>query len=165
MKISPWIATASRDLRYALRQLLRNPLLAMVAVASLAIGIAANTAIFSVMNAVLLKSLPVHDPQQLVILTDPNASGVSSGLVTGDRRLLTYAEFIQLRDHATSLSGMCAVEAELNRWHMQIAGRPTEEVRARLVSEEYFSMLGVQPAIGRFFVTQDMKGRGQDPYA
>ena len=160
-----WLDTLLRDVLYALRQFVRNPLFTIVATSSLAIGIGANTAIFSVMDAALLKSLPVANPQELVMFTDPNASGVSTGLNTGERHLMTFAEFVQLRDHVTTLSGMFATEADLNRWHVRIAGGPTEEARARLVSEEYFSVLGVQPAIGRFFISSDAKGPGQDPYA
>lgn len=160
-----WLNTILRDVLYALRQFARNPLFTMVAISSLAIGIGANTAIFSVMDAALLKSLPVANPQELVMFTDPNASGISTGLNTGERHLMTFAEFVHLRDHATALSGMFATEADLNRWHLRIGGGPTEEARARLVSEEYFSVLGLQPAIGRFFTSSDAKGPGQDPYA
>jgi predicted permease len=160
-----WLNTILRDVLYALRQFVRNPLFTIVAVSSLAIGIGANTAIFSVMDAALLKSLPVANPQELVMFTDPNASGVTTGLNTGERHLMTYAEFVQLRDHATTLSGMFATEADLNRWHVRIRGGPIEEARGRLVSEEYFSVLGLQPAIGRFFTSSDAKGPGQDPYA
>ena len=160
-----WLNTILRDVLYALRQFIRNPLFTIVAVGSLAIGIGANTAIFSVMDAALLKSLPVVNPQELVMFTDPNASGVSTGINTGERHLMTFAEFVQLRDHATTLSGMFATEADLNRWHVRIAGGPTEEARGRLVSEEYFTVLGIKPAIGRFFTSSDAKGPGQDPYA
>jgi predicted permease len=160
-----WLNTILRDVLYALRQFARNPLFTMVAVSSLAIGIGANTAIFSVMDAALLKSLPVANPQELVMFTDPNASGVTTGLNTGERRLMTFAEFVQLRDHASTLSGMFATEADLNRWHVRISGGPIEEARGRLVSEEYFSVMGIQPAMGRFFTFSDAKGPGQDPYA
>lgn len=153
------------DVRYALRQLTHNPVFANVALASLAFGIGANVAIFSVIDAVLLKSLPVRNPQELVMLTDPNVSGVSSGVNAGERHLMSYAEFVQLRDHAESFSGMCASEAESNNWHVRIAGGPVEEARARLVSEEYFSVFGIQSQVGRFFTRQDARGPGQDPYA
>jgi MacB-like periplasmic core domain len=149
MPIAAWTETLLKDLRYAARQFSRNPVFTLVAVASLAIGIGANTAIFSVLNAVMLKSLPVRDPQGLVMLTDPNTSGVSSGLDTGDRNMLTYSEFTQIRDHATTLEGMCAAQSQLNRWQARIGGGAQEEVLAKLVSEEYFSLLGVEPAIGR----------------
>ena len=160
-----WLETIVQDLRYALRQLARNQVFTVVAVASLAIGIGANTAIFTIVNGALLKSLPVRDPQELVILTDPDASGVTTGLDTGERRLLSYAEFAQLRDHATTMRGMCAAEAEMNTWHLRIGGGQIEDVRARLVSEGYFTVLGTEPAIGRLFAPDDAKGPGQDPYA
>src|SRR5580765_8512879 len=141
MPFAAWTETLLKDLRYAARQFSRNPVFTLVAVASLAIGIGANTAIFSVMNVVMLKSLPVRDPQGLVMLTDPNTSGVSSGLNSGERGMLTYWEFTQLRDHATSLDGLCAAQAEMNRWQVRIAGGQPEDARGRLVSEEYFSVL------------------------
>jgi predicted permease len=165
MPIAAWIETLLKDLRYAARQFSRNPVFTLVAIASLAIGIGANTAIFSVMNVVMLKSLPVRDPQGLVMLTDPNTSGVSSGLNGGERGMLTYAEFAQIRDHATSLDGLCAAQAQMNRWQIRIAGGQQEDAHGRLVSEEYFSVLGVDPAIGRFFSRDDAKAPGQDPYA
>jgi predicted permease len=165
MNIASWTETLVKDLRYALRQFLRNPVFTAVAVLSLAIGIGANTAIFSIIDAILLKSLPVRDPQELVILTDPNAAGVSDGLDSGERGLMTYAEFTQLRDHATTLSGLCVAESQLDRWAVHIGNGGQEDVRGRLVSEEYFSVLGVDPVIGRFFVKEDGKGPGQDPYA
>lgn len=71
MSITAWTEDLLKDLRYATRQFIRNPVFTVVAVASLAIGIGANTAIFSVLNAAMLKSLPVRDPQGLVMLTGP----------------------------------------------------------------------------------------------
>src|SRR5215472_1265267 len=165
MSLSNWSEALVKDLRYALRQFLRNPVFTIVAVLSLAIGIGANTAIFSVMDSVLLKSLPVKDPQQLVILTDPNFSGTNVGLDTGERNLMSYAEFVQLRDHATTMSGLCAAQCEINRIPVHIAGGGQEDANGKLVSEDYFSVLGLDPAIGRFFNREDGKGPGQDPYA
>ena len=164
MDAAGWMDTLLKDIRYSARQLGRNRVFTLVAVLSLAIGIGANTAIFSIMNVVLLKSLPVRNPHELVLLTDPNQSGVSNGMTNGERGMMTYAEFAQLRDHATSFSGMCAAQATLNRWPVRIAGGGQEEARAKLVSEEYFSVLGVEPAIGRFFSTADGTSLVQDPY-
>jgi hypothetical protein len=112
MDIASWIESFFKDLTYGLRQFRRNPVFTIIAVLSLAVGIGANTAIFSVMNAVLLRSLPVRNPQQLVMLTDPSAYGVSIGAVQ-DRGTLTYREYVHLRDHATSVSGLSAAESEL----------------------------------------------------
>jgi predicted permease len=165
MNVSAFTETLSKDLRYALRQFVRNPVFTCVAVLSLAIGIGANTAIFSIMDSVLLKSLPVHNPKELVALSNPDSSGVSVGMSGGERDLITYAEFIQLRDHSTSFSGMCAAESQLDRWQVHISGGPQEDTRGRLVSEEYFNVLGVDPAIGRFFSKDDARGVGQDAYA
>jgi predicted permease len=165
MSITAWAEDLLKDLRYAARQFIRNPVFTAVAVASLAIGIGANTAIFSVLNAAMLKSLPVRDPQGLVMLTDPNQTGVSSGMNSGERGMLTYAEFAQLRDHATTLNSLCAVQSQMDRSQVRIAGGQPEDARTRLVSEEYFSVLGVDPAIGRFFNRSDAKGPGEDPYA
>ncbi|HLW55259.1 MAG TPA: ABC transporter permease [Candidatus Angelobacter sp.] len=165
MNLADWTATLLKDLRFALRQFVRNPLFTAVAVLSLALGIGANTAIFSIIDAILLRSLPVRDPQQLVILTDPNMSGVSAGMDTGDRGQLTYLEFTQLRDHVTTLSGICAAQSSLNRLAIHVGNGGQEDARGRLVSEEYFSLLGVESAIGRFFTRDDAKGPGQDPYA
>ncbi len=130
-----WADTFLKDIRYALRQFRRNPVFTGVAILSLAVGVGANTAIFSIMNAALLKSLPVRNPQELVALSNPDSSGVSSGLDTGERNLLTYAEFVQLRDHATTFAGMCASESNLRRWQARIAGGPEEEVRGRLLQK------------------------------
>jgi predicted permease len=165
MPIAAWVENLLKDLRFAARQFSRNPVFTAVAVASLAVGIGANTAIFSVMNAAMLKSLPVRDPQGLVMLTDPNSSGVSTGMSSGERSMITYAEFAELRDHATTLDGLCAAQSQMDRSQVRIGGSQQEEARWRLVSEEYFSVLGVDPAIGRFFSRADARSQGEDPYA
>src|SRR5690242_892006 len=165
MPFAAWTEDLLKDLRYAVRQFARNPIFTAVAVASLAIGIGANTAIFSVLNAAMLKSLPVRDPQTLVMLTNPNTSGVSSGMDTGERGMLTYAEFTQIRDHSATLASLCVAQAQVNRLQVRISGGAQEEAKGKLVSEEYFSVLGVEPAIGRFFTADEAKGPGQDPYA
>jgi predicted permease len=157
--------TLLHDVRFALRQLARNPVFTLIAVLSLAVGIGANTAIFSVMNAALLKALPVRNPHELVILTDPNRGGGGSGLETGVRTVLSYPEFAQLRDHTTTMSGLCAAEVGLNHWQVRIDDSPQEEAPGKLVSENYFSVLSVEPVIGRLFTQKDATGPGNDPYA
>jgi len=81
MGLASWKDTAVRDVRYAFRQFVRSPLLTSVAVISIAAGIGANSTIFSIMNQVMLRSLPVHDPKQLIIVTDPNSGGVAVGML------------------------------------------------------------------------------------
>lgn len=165
MDIAGWMESLFADLRYALRQFIRNPLFTAMAVISLALGIGANTAIFTVMNAVMLKVLPVHDPQQLVSLTNPDHSYVWTGTDDGERMAISYPEFLQLRGRLTTLSGLCAAQTFLSDWQIRIAGAEQELVYGRLVSEDYFSVLGIDAAIGRVFNSQDATGPGQDPYA
>jgi predicted permease len=154
-----------RDIRFGLRMLAKNRGSTAVAILMLALGIGISTAIFSVLNAALLRPLPVANPNELVMLTDPNASLVLGGLLTGTRTLLTYPEYAQLRDHMTTLSGVCASQMALQRWPVRVANGAQEEIHGRLVSENYFSVFGVKPAIGRFFTQQDATGTGKDPYA
>src|SRR5258708_12620069 len=106
MNLAGWIGSFLGDIRYALRQFVRNPAFTAVAVVSLALGIGLNTAIFSVINAALLKLLPARDPNELVMLTDPGSSLLLDGLQTGVRKLLSYAEFVQLREAPTTMSNM-----------------------------------------------------------
>src|ERR1700757_1318603 len=80
------------------RTLWQNPGFTAVTVLSLALGIGVNTAIFSLIDALLLKTLPVQDPGRLVMVSDPNAAGVSIGTQTGERNLFTYEEFDRMRE-------------------------------------------------------------------
>ncbi len=153
------------DIRLALRMFAKSPGSTSMAVATLAVAIGANTAIFSVLNAALLKLLPVHNPDELMMLTDPNASMVLGGLLPGVRTLLGYEEFVQLRDRSKTMSGLCASQLSLERWPVRIAGGPQEQARGRLVSENYFTVLGVRPSVGRLFTQTDATGIGRDPYA
>jgi hypothetical protein len=140
-----------------------NPGFAAVAILSLSLGIGANTAIFSVWNRVLFSALPVRAPEQLVILTNPDHWGVSVGSQNGERSLLTYAEFEQLRDHADGFSGLMASESRLSEWPARVESGSWTEVRGRLVSGTYFELLGVKPLLGRFFTAAD--DRRDSPYA
>ena len=127
-----------------------------VAVLSLALGIGANTAIFSLWNGVLHASLPaVSHPDQLVMLSDPNRSGMWSGRTDGPRAWLTYGEFEQLRDHTDVFSALMASQSSINTWRIRFEGDEWEEARGRLVSGGFFQVLGVSPAIGRTFTTAD----------
>lgn len=153
------------DIRFALRMLAKNWSSTAIAVSILAIAIGANTAIFSVLNAALLKLLPVRNPNELVMLTDPNASMVLGGILSGERSLLGYEEFTRLRDRSKTLSGLCASQLALQRWPVRIGGGSQEQARGRLVSENYFAVFGVKPAIGRLFMQSDAAAAGQDSYA
>ena len=145
-----------QDLRYALRTMAAKPSFAIVAILSLALGIGANTAIFSLWNGVLHSSLPVvHHPEELAILSNPGEAGAWHGNATGNRNWLSYAEFEQLRDQARSFSGVIASQSGLADWQVRFPGGAWEQAHERLVSGGYFQVLGVSPAIGRVFTAND----------
>ena len=143
------------DIRYAIRTLISQPGFTMVAVLSLALGIGANIAIFSLLNSILLSSLPVRDPKTLIMLTDPASSGLGNGSQGGERALLTYTEFEQLRDHAGVFLSLMASQSELDRIQARTGSGEPEEVRSRMVSNEYFGTLGIHALIGRTLQPSD----------
>src|SRR2546423_3772709 len=103
-----------QDLRFSFRTLSRSPGFVVVAVLSLGLGIGANTAIFSLINAVMLRMLPVAHPEQLVLLTDPGASGIAvDSRQAGIRSILAYPEFEALREQSGVFSGMFAAQSNL----------------------------------------------------
>lgn len=165
------MANLWQDLRFALRVLAKNPGFTVIAALTLALGIGANTAIFSVLDSVLLRSLPVSHPEQLVTLSDPDEHGQSFGSEGGDRSLLAYSEFEYFRNHNEVFSGIFAADSQLPPLEVTIpdssSGRGTqkESARVRLVSGDYFATLGVTPAAGRFFTREVDHARGGSPIA
>lgn len=160
------ITELRQDFVYGARLLAKSPGFTCVAVLSLALGIGANTAIFSLIDTVLLKMLPVKDPQQLVVLTDPTSAGTNIGTSTGERGILSTREFEALRDRTQSFSGMFAAQSEQdNRTNASIDGKAPEELRTRLVSGGYFTVLGATASMGRAFTAADERGPGTAPYA
>jgi predicted permease len=153
------------DVRYALRTLRLNPAFAVVAVLSLSLGIGANAAIFSLIDALLLRSLPVADPQRLVFLSDRDSSGVSAGTQSGVRSLFTYEEFEHLRSSIAPLAALCAAESSPARLNARLDAGAVEEVRGKLVTHDYFAVLGVAPVIGRTFTPAEDAGAGTGPVA
>jgi predicted permease len=159
------LATLQQDLVYGLRTLRRSPGVTAIAVLSLALGIGANTAVFTVMNALLLRPLPVRDPQQLVLLTDPTASGMITGVENGSRTFLSYHEFENLRDHNQVFSGLAAFSSvDISP---PVATETSEAAPAALtlVNGDYFSTLGVAPRLGRAFGPDVDHGVGGHPVA
>lgn len=154
-----------QDLRYALRTLVRKPGFASVAILSLALGIGANTAIFSLLNSIRLSALPVTRPEELVILTDPSDSGLDIGWHSGDRKLLTYPEFLQLRDRTSSFASLMASQSSVSRVPARINGGAPEDLQTRMVSAEYFTTLGVPAILGRTFDPAGARTEGAAPYA
>ncbi len=158
-----------QEVRYALRQLCKSPVFTAVAVITLALGTGANTAIFSVVNSVLLRNLPVRDPQQLVFLTNPNEQGMGQGFEDGDRDLLTYWEFQQLEGNNPVFSGLLASSSFAQSLPIEMEGLGESQQQlpehVSLVSGSYFSVLGINPILGRTFTTEVDKVRDANPVA
>jgi hypothetical protein len=158
-----------QDLRYAVRVLAKSPGFTLIAVLTLALGIGANTAIFSVLDSVLLRSLPMSHPEQLVTLSDPDEHGSSFGSEGGDRGLLAYSEFEHFRDHNEVFSRIFAADSQLPELEVTIpnssssTGAQRESARIRLVSGDYFATLGVTPAAGTFFTREVDRAKGGSP--
>ena len=156
--------TLLQDVRYGLRMLRKNPAFTAVAVITLALGIGANTAIFSLINALLLKMLPVKNPTELVVIGDP--AGVhsrSSG--TPQIRYFSYQMYRAFRDNTSAFSGML-VSGEVNRTKVTKDGADiSTSADAMLVSGNYFSVLGVEPFMGRVLTPDDDDAKGKHPVA
>jgi predicted permease len=152
-----------QDIRYGLRQLRKAPGFTFVAVMTLALGIGANTAIFTVVNALLLKTLPVKDPQQLVIVgnpTDPNRR--SNG--TPSTEIFSYPLYKELRDRNSVFTGLTAAATD---HRVEVAGNQgetaEEKVNGRMVAGNYFNVLGLRPAAGRLFSDSDDTAENANP--
>src|SRR5215467_1180317 len=146
----------SQDMRYAARGLRRNPGFTLVVVLSLALGIGANTAIFSVLNAVLLRPLPVVHPEQLYALD------ITESRFRAPQRF-SYPLFEQMRG---SVGGEVAAMSRVARMYSRLTGEGEQDItRVQLVSGEYFTLLGLAPARGRFLGPTDNLTIGQHPVA
>jgi predicted permease len=157
--------TLFQDIRYGLRMLRNNPAFTTIAVVTLALGIGANTAIFTLINAVILKMLPVKNVKELVIVGDPTAAhSRSHGTPRTD--LFSYPLYTELRDRNSVFQDMLA-SAELHRTRLDkpSGGSIADDVLGVLVSGNYFTVLGVSPFAGRTLYESDDKVRGGNPVA
>ena len=154
------LSTVAQDIRYALRQLRRTPGFAAVAVLTLALGIGANTAVFSVMNAVLLRSLPVKNPQQLVYLHTSNFPGGQTGYGDTSMRMQVYQALRNKKDVFSDL--MAWVPLSTSQGIAIRYGAEPEEARGDMVSGNFFSGLGVAAASGRLFTSADEQNHTQN---
>jgi hypothetical protein len=161
------VQTLWQDIRYGLRMLGKNPGFTAIAVATLALGIGANTAIFSLLNAVMLQSIPVRNPQELVVLRwsarahPQNAGSSSFGDCQSTRWTSSYAEscsfpypmFKEIRNHDEGFSSVAAFAGPAQ---VDLSGNGTATmVHAELVSGDYFQTLGVTAALGRTIQPDD----------
>ena len=141
------------DIRYALRQFRKSPLFTLIAVITLAVGIGASTAIFTLLDQALIRSLPVNHPEQLVRLRYTGESpGHTNNYGGDDKDFFSYPMYRDLRDKNSVFSGLLANDEKYVgvQWNDR-----SELAEAELVSGNYFEVLGLQPALGRLLLPSD----------
>jgi putative ABC transport system permease protein len=147
-----FVSSLVRDLKFAIRQMRQTPIVSGVALLSLALGIGANVAIFSLVNALILKPLPVHEPDQLVMI---GFEGIRTPTTS-----LTNPQWEYIRDHQDVLAGVGAYGNP--RFNLNSGGE-TRNAQGLFVSGRFFDTLGVMPQIGRLFTADDdRRGGGPD---
>jgi predicted permease len=155
-----------QDLRYALRQLRKSPGFASVVVLTLALGLGANTAIFSVLDALMLRNLPVPEPQQLELFGKGQWVGGLDTLPNRSWQLFSYPFFREFSKKNEVFSDVAAINSILFGTHGRVAGGANlEKIDAELVSGTYFKTLGVNPVLGRALTSADDQTPGAHPVA
>jgi hypothetical protein len=144
-----------QDIRYALRGLRRAPAFTFVALATLALGIGINSAIFSIVSAVLLKPLPVSRPAELLNIYGHDATSPS-------HETSSYPNYLAYREQNTTLSGLVGFS---NFFAHMSSASSSEIVVGELVTDNYFSVLGVRTALGRSFTPDEYSAQGGYPVA
>ena len=152
--------TLWQDIRFAARMLAKRPGFTTVAVLTLALGIGANTAIFTVINAVMLRALPVQEPQRLVTIGDPGMVH-SWSMGTPRTDIFSFPLYRELRDHNEAFSSLLAT-SRLDNLQITIGTGP-EPVSGRVVTGNYFETLGVHALLGRTFTSEEDRMPGSDP--
>ncbi|SRR5579871_177464 len=155
-----------QDIRFGLRQLRKSAGFSSVAIITLALGIGANTAIFSLLNAVLLRNLPVQEPQQLVLFGKGSWRGSLDSLPNRSWQLFSYPFVREFRQKNEVFSDVGAISSILFATHGRVDGRQNlEKVDAELVSGSFFHVLGVTPVLGRVLADSDDQTIGGHPVA
>ena len=155
-----------QDVRYALRQSRNNPGFTAVAVLTLALGIGANTAIFSLLNAVLLRNLPIRQPEQLMLFGKGMWRGSVDDLPNRSWQLFSYPFFREFRQKNQVFSEVAAIDSIMFSTHCRVIdGKNLEKINAELVSGTYFDTLGVSPVLGRVLTDADDGTPGGHPVA
>ena len=139
------LETLGKDLRYAIRLLWKSPIFTLAVILSLALGIGANTAIFSLINAVMWRTLPVKDPESLVLLTHSRGSTFTGGF--------TYQQYRVMRQQPGGFTELAAWSSA--RLNVGIDGNLEPTTDGQLVSGNYFSLLGISPIAGRTIAAED----------
>src|SRR5436309_163108 len=156
-----WLADAVQDLRFAIRTLRKNPGFAIVAVLTLALGIGANTAIFTLFDAILLRSLPVRDPTRLVLFTESVSEGTTTGNPPEGRwEQFSYETYEYLRRQPLPYESLAAVRSGESPVSVHVKSEsstppPVQRAQAHPVSGNYFHTMGVEAALGRMLTPDD----------
>jgi predicted permease len=148
-----WLRDLTRDVRYGARALLRQPAFATVAIVSLALGIGANTAIFSIVNSLLLRPRPIADPERIVELFTSERGGPHEGT--------SYPSYLDFRDRGGVFTGLAAYGIRQYRLGDGTGG--VEQIWGELVSANYFDVLGVPLVTGRGFLAEENEVPGRHP--
>ena len=162
-----WLTDFVQDLRFGARLLGRNPGFTTVAILSLGLGIGGNTAIFSVLDAVVYRTLPVRAADELVLFGQRASLGYGYGRQGGERSLFSYGEYAALRDRAPGFAGTYAVSEAPGEMSIGIDSAPAGAERATgsFVSGSYFPVLGVTARVGRVLGAADDGAPGAAPVA
>lgn len=151
------MSSVTQDFRFALRLWRQRPGFTAVALLSLALGIGANTSIFSVLDALILRSLPVKHPEQLMLFGSGRQSGMIDGFPARSADLFSEPFLETVRAKNDVFADVAAVESMTADVHARFAGPASElePLHIRLVSGNYFTLLGVGPAVGRVLADSD----------
>ena len=158
-----------QDIRYGVRILLKKPGFTLIAVLSLALGIGANTAIFSLLDAVLLRTLPVHEPQKLVLFGNGKDQGVTNSFPDKSWDLFSYQFYRRAAERTDVFDGVAGVMSITWTVHGFVnanqAGSEIEKRQVQLVTGSFFPVMGVNPSLGRLLTEADDQTAGGHPVA
>jgi predicted permease len=154
-----WVESIVQDFRFGLRQLRNSPGFALIAILSLTLGIGANTAIFTLLNAILLRPLPVQNPGELLLFGNGIASGSTESVPDSNWTLFSDSFFHDFLQKDTSFSGIAAVDSTQFETKASIAGGAYQTTHVNLVSGSYFSVFGVPAFLGRTIDASDDRVR------
>jgi predicted permease len=160
-----WIESVVQDVRFGVRQLRKAPGFSCIAILSLTLGIGATTAIFTLLNAIVLRPLPVQDPGKLLLFGDGREVGSTEAVPNESWRLFSYSFFHDFREKDASFSGIAAVDSTQLESKASIARGAYETIHVNLISGSYFSVLGVPAVLGRTIGESDDRVEGAGPVA
>jgi predicted permease len=155
MPQSTWLADLAQDFRYSLRQLREHKAFAAAVILTLALGIGANTAIFTLIDAVLLRALPVERPQQLYLFGYADGNFGGNFAQTGAWGAYSYPLYRKLKAQNRFFQDLCALQSYTSNLNVMANGNEAQQAVGKVVSGNYFSVLGVKPYLGRMLLPED----------